>query len=102
MPLVRYVRNANPQDRTSRLKLKSGILLLGGEPLEVSEDDYQRLQGRYVVETVGVETAVPDPPAWQPAVPQPPDPAPVASVQTTPLIPPSTPSATAVSPSEGN
>jgi heme-binding NEAT domain protein len=57
--LVRYDGNSTPAERTSRIRVEAGDLLLGGE-IEVSPEEYQRLAGRYQLKVLDEDEASKD------------------------------------------
>lgn len=101
MALYRYVANANPKDQTSRVKTFSGVLVRGGEPLDLTEQDLHALSA-YVLEPV-------DAPVVTDVTPQAPQTADVTGqtvvadlTNPTPSATPSAPGTTPTQPAQGN
>ena len=69
MPLVKYTANLSPRNGTGRIRLESSAegvireIALGGPAVDLSDDEFNSLRGRYQFEKVDEEQAgqtVPD------------------------------------------
>ena len=80
MPTVKYVSNGSPQDNTAAIKLESGTLRRGGDALEITDEEFSRINGRFQLEVL------PEPEVPAPGPSPEPVPAPVAASPPRPSV----------------